>query len=573
MNDIPEFVVDIEPGAGTTLRLSVQASGLAPIADEVERALPTFAPDDLDRLRSGGASQRVADMLAEQVTRWLLQNDLKCHLSTAFNAAAPFRIVIREHPKVFADLADVPFELIEYDQEPLVLSRYVRAIVHMEKQARVARAPAARAGWPLRVLLVRSNPADLGGKVPPILPLRDRILSLAAARRLGAAVEVTALTSEPGGSGPVTYDALRERLRDQSYGVLVYLGHGDLQDAGFEGLPPIGVLQFELPDSPFANPVRADQIRNELLNHPVSVVVLAGCLTSASEAVQKQLPQWMRGSQSVAEALVYGESGVQCVVGMRYRLETGDADRFLAGFFESLLQRRPGDVEQAVRRGRDDLFAQKRYPPSWSAPVLFRSSGTEPVFAWMRGPPGVIDPLDEHDGDLRDRGWKALASLPLAAPAASRAFPVELLGRIESGFVERWRARGAAVIRPARVERAEGAIARVVVTLEGALAASRLEGRLTFPGALTARSARPAAAFASAGGRAYFALDQQGAAGFLLRVGDGAPAPIPEGALLEIDLEVPEATAAVYEIAVDGLESDPPALLRGWSDAIVLSPP
>ena len=59
MSETPEFVVDIEPGSGSTVRLCVQARGLVPIEDEVERALPSFPLADLDELRSGDASEQV----------------------------------------------------------------------------------------------------------------------------------------------------------------------------------------------------------------------------------------------------------------------------------------------------------------------------------------------------------------------------------------------------------------------------------------------------------------------------------------------------------------------------------
>jgi CHAT domain len=571
MIDVPEFVLNIEPGAGTSLRISVQASGLAPIEDEVERAPPSFPPADLDLLRSGSALQPVADALAEQVTSWLLQGDMRGLLGTAFNAAAaPFRIVIRVHPKV--DLAEVPFELLKFNADSLVLLQNVRAIVHMIKRPRAVPPLATRSGWPFRALLVRSNPADLGGQVPPILPLRDSILAIARARGLGDAVVVGVLSSEPGGSGPVTYDALRAELDARSCQVLVYLGHGDLQDAGFEGFPRMGVLQFEHEGSPYADPICAEQLRYELLGHPVPVVVLAGCVTAASDAVMRRFPQWMRGAQSVAEALVFGESGVQCAVGMRYRLETEDANRFLAAFFESLLQSEPGDVERAVHRGRDAMLARKLYPPSWSAPVIFRTASAEPMFEWLRGQPGLLDPLDEPAQRVREQYWRALSSMP-SSVVESRAFPSQFLGPVESDVVERWTKRGFAVCWPARIEAKPGEIVHVGVTHQGALRVSCLKGRLTFPEILgRAPTARPTDTLRAAGFRAQFDLDEPGAASFTLIRPDGA-AEIPSGPLVEIDLELPATTPAVYSLSVDSLQSDPAAPLHGWSNAVVLSPP
>ena len=574
MTETLEFVVDIEPGSGTSLRLRIQASGLAPIEDEIERPLPRFPAGDLDRLRSGDASERVAEELADLVTDWLLQSDLRGHLGTAFNAAlAPFRIVFRLHPKVLADLAEVPFELLKFNADPLVLQRQVRAMVHMQKRSRAMPSPAARDGWPLGILLVRSNPADLGGKVSPILPLRDRILAIAEARGLKSAVEVTTLSSEPGGSGPVTYDSLRRRLHDRRYSILVYLGHGDLQDAGFEELPPTGVLQFEVESGPYANPIRANQLRSEMQNYPVPVVLLAGCSTAASEAMLQRTPQWMRGNQSVAQSLIYGESGVQCVVGMRYRLETADADRFLAAFFQSLIADAPGDVEQAVRAGREDLFARKSYPPSWSAPVLFRTASAEPMFEWMGRAPGLIDPLDEHDQMLRQASWKALSGMPCTAPPESRTFPRQLLRQMEAAFVERWTRRGACVLWPSQIDATPGATAQVSITHAGSLAVMYLEGRLSLPDALSVQAARPSVALTAAGFQVFFALDEPGSARFLIRSPDGRRRAIPAGALLELDLAIPESAPAVYSLSVESLESEPNALLRGWSNAIVVLPP
>ncbi|HVK63526.1 MAG TPA: CHAT domain-containing protein [Polyangium sp.] len=567
MKQAPEFVVGIEPGPGTGLRLYVSATGLAPIEDELERPLPSFPPAELDELRSGSASEAVTEDLARQVSNWLLQNDLRGHLSTAFNAAVePFRIIFRLHAQLLSGLADVPFELLKFDTDPLVLQRQVRSIVHIMKRSRVAQR--TRTDCAPTILLIRANPADLGGQVPPILPIRDRIREIAAGRGLDT-VEVTVLSSEAGGGGPVTYEAFRHELRKKCYSVLVYLGHGDLQEVGLKGLPPIGVLQFELEGSSFANPIRADQLRSELQNHPVPVVVLTGCLTAASDAIQRRLPQWMRGNQSVAAALVYGDSGVQCAIGMRQKMETADAICFLKAFFLSLLAEVPGDVERAVRAGREDLFAQKPYPPSWSAPVIFRTSNEEPLFDWRGGRvSGLCDPLDEYEQKLRQEGWKALVRIPDSAPPRSREFPKALLARVESAFIDRWKQRGAAVLWPARIDVQPDGTARAHIHHEGVLEVRSLEGQMTFPGALTVQTVQPSPTLKAAGFRAYFAMDQPGTLRFLLRCPRGAK--IAPGLLFEVVLGIPTAASAVYSLVVDNLESDPRAPMRGWSNAVVV---
>ncbi|APR80033.1 Hypothetical protein A7982_05380 [Minicystis rosea] len=569
MSDIPELVLSIDPGPGTSLRVSIQANGFAPITDEVVRDRPSFTPDDLAHLRSGSVSITAAEQLAHQVTSWLLDTDLRGHLGTAFNAARePFRIVIQEHHTLLDSLAEVPFELIEFNDMPVVLRKTVRALVHTQR-SRSLPVKEAPTRWPLHILLVRSNPPDLGGLVPPIMPIRDRIMAHARARDLGDAVKVTVLSSEPGGSGPATHDALLTLLRDhpREFSVLVYLGHGDLQALGPDELQQSGVLQFERSDAPFANPVDAETLRTELRNYPVPVVVLTGCLTAAGEAVMQHVPTWMRGIQNVASALVYGESGVQCCVGMRTRLETTDADRFLEGFFESLIVSTPGDVEHAVYRGRENLYAQRRYPPSWSAPVLFRTTTVEPVFEWLRRQPELIDEKAEVIQPYREQTWATLSDLSGVATEGFR----KMLSQMESSIVASLMQHGAAVMWPLRIESKAGGLVHAEFMFQGALEVTTLKGRITFPTMLVARAARPTAALTAAGFSAYFKLDQEGVAGFILCSSGEEPASIPPGPILEIDLEVP-AVAAVHRVAVDSLTSNPPSLLSGWNNAIVLSP-
>ncbi|WP_437692030.1 CHAT domain-containing protein [Sorangium sp. So ce176] len=571
----PEFVVDIEPGGGSRLRLCVHARNLAPVEDELDRPFPSLPPAELDELRSGYGSEQMTESMADLVTGWLLQNDLRGHLGTAVNAATqPFRIVFRTHPAVLPHLSDVPFELLKLGADPLALHPWVRGIVHTQKRHRAAATPRTmRWGWPFRVLIVRTNPKDLGGCVPPALPLRDRVLAIAGACGLADVVEVAVLTSEDGAGGPVTYDALRAELRNASYNLLVYLGHGDLQDVAFEGFPPIGVLLFELDGSEFANPIRADQIRSEFMNRPVPVVVLAGCLTAGSDVVRERLPQWMRGSQSVAHALIHGESGVQCAIGMRHRLETTDAERFLQAFVLSLLKQSPGDVERAVRAGREEMFAQKPYPPSWSAPVLFRAPGVEPLFDFLCTAPTAYDPLDEHDQELREKVWKKLSELPASLPPETRQFSSFLLDTVESAFLDRRRQRGASLVWPTRVEAKPGDTVQVSVQHMGSLTVSRLEGRLSFAEAIVPRAARPGAALKAAGLRAYFALDQPGEVRFFASCPAGEPVTLGAGPLFEADLTLPGVFPAVYELRVDALASDPRLFLCGWNNTVVVSLP
>src|SRR5207253_1739648 len=118
---------------------------------------------------------------------------------------------------------------------PLVVTPQVEALVYLLPKATPSPQSMKLPHWPLRVLIVRSNPPDLGGVVPPAGPIRDAIVALGndVALHLPPGqqvnpVQVDVLSSEPGIAMPATWPAVAAQIAGHSYHILVYLGHGDL---------------------------------------------------------------------------------------------------------------------------------------------------------------------------------------------------------------------------------------------------------------------------------------------------------------------------------------------------------
>ncbi|MGH2543373.1 MAG: CHAT domain-containing protein, partial [Ardenticatenaceae bacterium] len=280
----------------------------------------------------------------------------------------------------------------------------------------------------LRILIVRSSPADYA-PVPEAAPVRDAILALrpdlVSAEPDGPKlVQVDLLSSEdaPDVLAPPTKAKLYEQLesrhkRSENYDILLYLGHGDMYETQ-PGTVPIGQLILEDAEG-YSDPIDAHTLSTELQAHPVPVVLLLGCLTAANveaarwQALQEEVPTWYRGSQAVAQALVKGITGVQFVVGMRYRIENDDAVAFIEAFFKSLLSEEGadneiGNLELAVRNARLRLSFQGQQAVGWAAPVIYRTPGTEPTFPFLATPPNYQ--VEALKLSFRAILWDSLAS-------------------------------------------------------------------------------------------------------------------------------------------------------------------
>jgi hypothetical protein len=612
---------------GAELEVAVTGPEQDALKERFARPIPDLPADQLDQLRLGDPDSAVVDQITRKVGEWLLKPDpagLKLDLDLGkilrLDKAdgPPTRVVFSllevDQPEVLARLTDVPLELLVPGKggDPFVISRRVASLVHLLRKTGSTVMPREASAWPLRVLIVRSDPQNLGGGVPKALPLRQHILDQRP--ELAAHVVVDLLTSEDEAAGIALGRPTRAAIFDQllkPYHILVYLGHGDVRQPDPESLP-IGELLLESEDGSVADAVDAKKLSGLLQKTPapsVPVVLLVGCLTATElrpgmtlERLEPRIPRWMRGNQGVAQALVNGQSGVQLVVGMRYRIENKEALFFLKAFFTSLLcgtldrgrldHAAIGEIEAAVQSARHGLhFLSEKI--GWAAPVVYRSDRSELAFRFLSSPPVGVVPTQQQA--IRASAWEALAAMPGAMrppanPSALHAAVMKMLQDAEDELVARVK-QTAALLMPQRQEvsldlgaTAAGTLAvRVPVESHGPVAVQTLRATVAVSsssggGAAGAATSITAVHPAPALGAAGFQLAVIGAPGadtLGLRIDSdaGGIRPLPAGTLFDVELAVPAAPQSCHTITLVDVSAMPPQAVVGVANAVIVPPP
>ena len=395
--------------------------------------------DDIDKLLrgelSGDEGLKELERIAGKVSQWLLKEDLghalDLVLSEMKNEQMRLIFTVDDRLGSMFDLATVPVELIRNAPagggSEYALSPKIAAFLHVLEK--VGDPPRNTEKWPLRVLLVRSDPKDLFEAVPLALPISNNIKAKSG---LGPrALQINVLSREEGIGRPATWKALRNEIRNNSYHILIYLGHADLKQ---EANQLVGFLQMESEDGEGHQNVAGRFLKTELENNAVPVVMMVGCLTAAQRSKLEDedrqdldaiAMQTIRASHGLAQTLINSGSSVQVAIGMRYRLWSEDARSFLESFFESLLKggqkgELKGNVEAAVQYARRELY-NSTYCAAYSAPVIFRAvqdaSKDEPIFKFLKEDPPQPPP-----------------EMPGVPPPAAAKAP-------DPALVERWKAR------------------------------------------------------------------------------------------------------------------------------------
>ena len=600
---INDFVVEILPAGEDNLRFFLTATTPRLNRQRLNKKRFALSSDDIDTLRRGEPSQALTQKVAAALSQWLIGGEITGWLDSALKSTSEesVRLVLDVDSELLPALADLPIELLYFQEGWFALQPRVSAIVHQLQKSVGSSLPPGSHQYPLRVLFVRSNPSDWGGAVPEAATVCNDVVKLAADRGPNQ-VEVDLLSREVSALQPApnpdpwpefrqhlidrdihtldtpTWENFREYLKKTHYDILVYLGHGDLPDPEGDVLP-MGKLEFESEDGE-SQSVTAEQLKYQLQqpSRAVPVVLLTGCLTAAEfkklaedrqKAIIELIPKMMRGSQGVAQTLVSSEAGVHFAVGMRYKLETKLAVSFLRAFFKSLLKERRGHVEAAVRAGREELMAiTGPYPPTWSAPVVFRTLGNEPMFDFLaRAPFFEITEENKRDQEYREKTWALLVKQPGLQLAH------DVLEETEGKIRMRALVSGP-VLFVGRVETVFGApVSRVPVKLYGNLAVAKLTATLKASSdhiIMTGVRSTPAL---KASGYRLLDISESGTSEISFSVKwdrAGPPAPLPEQPLFEVQFEVSTAVAASYLVSVQ-VETQPPANARAISNAILVS--
>jgi hypothetical protein len=491
--------VEIAPN-GPDLRLTLYATqpGIPAAGIPFNRQALNLNGPVVDNLRRGEATPAEVLQVTATVSQWLLGNDLTPHVTAALNQPdnEQVRLIFSINDEgLRQSLADTPFELCSLPGGgiPLVLNARNAAIFHLLPKVGASPLSQVAGTWPLRILIVRSNPLDLGGAIPPAVTVRNNIYAALDSRGLNHnLVQIHILSSEnaPDVVARPTREAFRSQINKAAYDILVYLGHGDVLTA-YQGLPPVNVLQLESDDGQSHITVPADQLAVLLHERPIPVVLVIGCLTGAGIPIAQKpimdslIPQWMRGVQGLAQALVNSESGVQLAVGTRYMLDTVDAMLFLNAFFTSLLvSAKPGNVEAAVHAARRDLHFGNPGSYSWSAPMMFRNLESEPVFPFLASPPSAVCSTEDSVQNLRSIFWGHLAKVPWMVrpntPAAQSM--LDTLAALEKQYKQGILQTAPCLMMPAQVEAHSDTQATFAVDLYGALNVDQVLGALIVGG-------------------------------------------------------------------------------------------
>jgi CHAT domain-containing protein len=627
-----EFKVQILPGGvNTNVRFTLSASdpNLALNGLEILRTNFALKPSDIQDLRGGMPTEPLVMRIADEVSNWIMGQDMPGYLHAPLHGNVPVRIIFSIDRSLLDSYVDLPFELLRYQNNWLVMQEKVSAIVH-QLESRSSKTP--NQSVPLKVLVVRTSPSGLPVKVPPAGPICNQIIRLAQdhvgrnliqldllSREVRSlepdmtweqfeAAHLPDLKPKPGESAeeehrkenlrwreyrqylldkkvtelsPGTWTFFKERLLNNDYHILVYLGHGNHLDID-NSKRKTGVLQFEEDEGKRIEPVASMQF-NEVLqnkNVPVPVVLLAGCLTAAEydalpqeekESLRQRRLQWSVGSQGVAQGLIDSASGVQCAVGMRYQIETNDAFHFLNAFFLSLLDHNPGNVEAAVRAGRSALFADRVFPPSWSAPVIFRAKSEEPMFRFLQDIPKAykLKREDLKNQDLRESAWSSLLEDP-----DSQLAP-QVLKLIEENIrsTAQDKDKGVPVVMPEMKKAAPGETVTVPISLAGELPVESMK-------CTVAVSGEGASIVSIEGTQAFkdknFQLSDVTGEGtheisFIIKH-SAAENALPEGEILEARVTVGAGVPAKYTVNMNVLGIQPKQIVHPVNNVVLVLP-
>lgn len=581
-----DLLIDIAPN-GQTLRLTLRANqpGIPAAGLPVNRQPLNFNGPLVDKLRRGEASHAEVLQVTTQISQWLFAADLTPYFATALNLPGndQLRLIISiTDDQLRESFADVPFELCSLpgDGIPLALNIRNASIFHLPPRTGASHFSASARSWPLRILIVRSNPRDLGGAIPPGAAVRNEIYQALDRNGLNRdLVQVHLLSSEqdPDIIGRPTNKEFRSQINNTPYDILVYLGHGDVLPV-YTGLPPVNVLQLESDDADTHITFPSDQLAVLLHERPVPVVLIIGCLTAAGVPVDQKdgvsalLAQWVRGGQGLAQSLLNSQ-GVEFAVGTRYMLETADAMVFLKAFFNSLLISRPGNVEAAVHAARRDLYLEVPGSYSWSAPVIFRYPESEPIFQFLSSRPANVCSTADQEQSLRIIFWEGLSKMRWAnrSPASTQPM-LNALAAMEQQYRQRILQTAPCLIMPTYVEGQSDNEVTFSIELYGTLNVEELRGNLIVGGSnLKVKQLQPAPQLA-ASGYTFLSGTQDNQASF--SIDRAAPAgQLQTGPILTATVQLDSASQVVYPTTLNITRTKPQQPVCTGTNAVIVPAP
>jgi hypothetical protein len=294
-------------------------------------------------------------------------------------------------------LLSVPWELLYRPPTFLANQRQTPVVRHLD----VGRLPDPPAiDGAVRILGVIANPPDTAPL--DVAGERARVERAVAGMVSSGAVVVEWLD-------PATPRRLREVLRDGTYHVLHYVGHGDFTPSGD------GVLYLEADDGVGHTELDSGELASLLADQTaLRLVVLNAC-----DGARTSLTDPFAG---VATTLV--QLGVPAVIAMQFAISDAAAILFAEELYTNLIGGRT-PVDAAVSEARKAIFVEQG-TIEWATPVLFMADTEVQLFDFVPAPvPSTpaepvapAPPVAVPRSGGRRRRWPALVGLAALAAVA-----------------------------------------------------------------------------------------------------------------------------------------------------------
>jgi hypothetical protein len=262
----------------------------------------------------------------------------------------------------------------------------------------------------VRILGVIANPPDTAPL--DVAGERTRVERAVAAMVAEGAVVVDWLA-------PATPRRLREVLRDGTYHVLHYVGHGDFTPAGD------GVLYLEDDDGVGHTELDTGELASLLADQTaLRLVVLNAC-----DGARTSLTDPFAG---IATTLV--QLGVPAVIAMQFAISDAAAILFAEELYTNLIGNR-APVDAAVSEARKAIFVEQG-TIEWATPVLFLADTEVRLFDFVPAPaepaPAAPAPAPAPTPPRRRR-WPALVGLAALVAVAAIVWAVTRRGGDDDG--------------------------------------------------------------------------------------------------------------------------------------------
>lgn len=390
-----DFVLDISPSDeyGYTLRVVRSAAGecTVPYTFPYDTSALQVRLKDLQiaLLRSGGSRRKVllpeestvrdfGAALYDSIFTGEVRSIFEASQRTAADAGHGLRLRLRiQSPS----LAALPWEYL-FDKrlgDYVALATDTPLVRHLPLTS-AAEPLAIRP--PLRVLGMIASPANLA----PIDVRAERATVETALRGLiGRGIVDLQWVQGQG------WRDLRQRIRDEPWHVVHFMGHGSFDPVSREGQ-----LYFA-DENRQADSLTATEFNRVLAgNKALRLVLLNACQGAESDDLDI--------FSSTAATLVRG--GVPAVIAMQYEITDAAATEFARSFYEALVDGLP--VDAAVDEARRAISVSVPNSLEWGIPVLF-----------MRSPDGRIFAMDEWARTT------ARPAVPQAEPGSAESAPVQ----------------------------------------------------------------------------------------------------------------------------------------------------